>query len=460
LYLIMLKNARRPSPARALLRVVSLAAIVVGLLSLGFGQPPMARGAADEVRVLTLDDIINPVSARYVTRHIVEAEEDGVAALILQINTPGGLLDATEDITSAMLNARVPVITYVTPAGSRAASAGVFITMAGHVAVMAPNTRIGAATPVSGEGEDLPEDLRTKIINDTVEYARIIADERGRNADWAEEAVRDAVVISASQAVELDVVDLQAATLDELLSSVDGMTVRLADREHTLETSDAVPVDRGMSAFEDLLMVLSNPNLAFILLSLGTLGIYFELSNPGMFFPGIAGAISIILALLSLGTLPINYAGLALLVLGLALLGSEIWVASGGVLGIGGGIAFLLGALLLIDDTQAPFMEISRPLVYGVTLALVAFVLFALRAVMRARRRPAFISGEYTVGMEAMVRSSDAVFVEGELWRARPSNPAHELPVGERVRVVGRQGFELIVEPLDGGDGSSESKEA
>jgi membrane-bound serine protease (ClpP class) len=368
--------------------------------------------------------------------------------VLIELDTPGGLLDATQEITGAMLNARLPVIVYVTPAGTHAASAGTFITMAAHVAAMAPSTRIGAATPVSGEGQEIPDDLRTKIINDTAVYARSIADARGRNADWAEDAVRDGVSVGAQEAVELGVVDLVAADVVELLDAIDGMTVRLLDEEATLETADAAVVEQPMSPFEEILMVLSDPNIALILLSLGTLGIYFELGNPGAFFPGIFGAIALILALFSLGTLPINYAGLALLLFGLALLGAEIWVASGGVLGIGGGIAFVIGALILVDDSQAPFLEVSRPLIFGITLALVVFVMFALQAVMRTRRRPAFIGGGDMVGREGSVRGTSSVFVEGELWRARLASADATLRPGDRVRIIGREGLDLIVEPL------------
>jgi membrane-bound serine protease (ClpP class) len=368
--------------------------------------------------------------------------------VLIELDTPGGLLDATQEITGTMLNAGVPVIVYVTPVGTHAASAGTFITMAGHVAAMAPSTRIGAATPVSGEGQDIPEDLRTKIINDTVVYARSIADARDRNADWAEDAVRDGVSVGAEEAVELDVVDLVAGDRTELLATIDGLTVRLPDGEVTVETADAAVVEEPMSPFEEVLKVLSDPNIAFILLSLGTIGIYFELSNPGAFFPGIFGAIALVLALFSLGTLPINFAGLALLLFGLALLGAEIWVASGGVLGIGGGIAFVIGALLLVDDTQAPFLEVSRPLIFGITLALVAFVLVALRAVMRTRLRPAYIGGDDMVGRDGMVRGTSSVFVEGELWRARPAASDTRLRPGDRVRVIGREGLDLIVETL------------
>lgn len=434
--------------ARTLRRGLSLAALCLGVLSLGIGTPSDVSAAAGEVRVLIVNGIINPVSARYLVRGIEEATEEGDAAVLIELDTPGGLLDATQEITGALLNARLPVIVYVTPAGSHAASAGTFITMAAHVAAMAPSTRIGAATPVSGEGQELPDDLRTKIINDTAVYARSIAEARGRNADWAEEAVRDGVSVGATEALELDVVDLVAGDRVELLDVIDGMTVHLLDDDVTLATSGAVVVEEPMSPFEEFLVVLSDPNIALILLSLGTLGIYFELSSPGAFFPGIFGAIALILALFSLGTLPINYAGLALLVLGLALLGAEIWVASGGVLGIGGAIAFVLGALILVDDSQAPFLEISRPLIFGITLALVAFVLFALRAVMRTRRRPAFIGGGDMVGREGSVRGTSSVFVEGELWRARPAEADTALRPGDHVRIIGREGLDLIVEQL------------
>lgn len=437
-------------------RLLAVVAIALGLVSLG--APAPVRAAEGDVHVLRVDGIINPISARYVERGIDEAEEEGAAAVLIEIDTPGGLLDATQDLTSAMLSAEVPIITYVTPPGTHAASAGVFITMAGHVAAMAPSTRIGAATPVSGDASEIPEDLLRKLVNDTVQYARDIAEARGRNADWAEDAVRDAVVVGANEAVELEVVDLVAVTREELLREVDGTTVAVRSGDVVLVTAGAGIVERDLSPWEDFLMVLSNPNLAVILLSLGTLGIYFELSNPGAFFPGIAGAIALILALFSLGTLPINYAGLALLVLGLALMGSEIWVQSGGVLGIGGAISFLLGGLLLIDDTQAPFLEVSRPLIIGLTAVLVGFTLFAFRAVLRTRQKPVFISGSDMVGLQAVAHASGTVFVEGERWRARRSD-GQPLVEGEPVRVTAREGFELVVEPLDRAAEHHEAKE-
>jgi membrane-bound serine protease (ClpP class) len=429
-------------------RWMAAGSLTLGILVLGLGAAGDVDAAVGDVRVLHVEGVINPVSARYLIRGIEEAAEEGDAAVLIELDTPGGLLDATQQITGAMLNARLPVIVFVTPVGTHAASAGTFITMAGHVSAMAPSTRIGAATPVSGEGQEIPEDLRTKIINDTVAYARSIADARDRNADWAEDAVRDGVSVGAQEAVELGVVDLLAADRTELLGAIDGFTVRLPDGEVTIDTADAAVVEEPMSPFEEILKVLSDPNIALILLSLGTIGIYFELSNPGAFFPGIFGAIALVLALFSLGTLPINYAGLALLIFGLALMGAEIWVASGGVLGIGGGIAFVIGALILVDDSRAPFLEISRPLIFGITLALVAFVLFALRAVMRTRRRPAYIGGGDMVGREGTLRGPSSVFVEGELWRARSADGGATLRPGDRVRIIGREGLDLIVDPL------------
>ncbi|MGH2381052.1 MAG: NfeD family protein [Candidatus Limnocylindria bacterium] len=440
---------------RPILRWLAVLCVAAGSFGL-LGAGPV-RAGADDVHLLTLDDIINPISARYLERGITDAAEQGAAAVLVELSTPGGLLEATQDLTAAMLSAEVPVIVYVTPPGTHAASAGVFVTMAGHVAAMAPSTRIGAATPVSGDGTEIPEDLARKIINDTAEYARSIAEARDRNADWAEDAVRDADVVGAVEAVEIDAVDLVADDRAALLDEIDGRTVRLRGSEVTLATADATVVELPMSPFEDLLMAISDPNIAVILLSLGSLGIYFELSAPGSFFPGILGAIAIILGLFSLGSLPINYAGLALLLLGLALMGAEIWVASGGVLGIGGAIAFLLGGLLLIDDTQAPFLEVSRPLIYGITLALVAFSLVAVRAVMRTRRRQVAIGGSDMVGHTAVMRGSASVFVEGELWRARRED-GEELPQGGSVRVVGRDGMTLIVEPLEGA-GPAEANE-
>jgi membrane-bound serine protease (ClpP class) len=406
-----------------------------------------------EVRVLGLDGMINPVSQRYLVREIDVAASEGAGLVLIELDTPGGLLDATQSLTGAMLGSRVPIAVYVTPQGSRAASAGVFVTMAAHVAAMAPNTRIGAATPVSGDGSEIPEDLRNKLVNDTVAYARSVATARDRNADWAEDAVRDAVVVDAAEALELDVVDLVAADRASLLREIDGRTVPVAAGEITLSTSGVPVVERPMSPFELLFMAIADPNIALLLLSLGGIGIYFELANPGTMLPGIVGAIFLILAFLSLGTLPLSYAGLAFVILGLVLLGAEVFVASGGLLGAGGVVAFGLGSLLLIDERQAPFLEVSRPLILALTVGMGLFVLVALRGVMQVRRRPPFVGQNDLVGRVATVRTPSEVFVFGELWQARPADRGDgPLVPGATVRIVDREGFVLVVEPSPSAD--------
>jgi membrane-bound serine protease (ClpP class) len=439
-------------PIQLVRRVASIAFIIGGLL---LGVPGAAGQSSGAVHVIDLAAQINPVSERYVSRAIQRAELEGAALLLVEINTPGGLLESTQRMTSAFLGAQVPVAVYVSPPGARAASAGVFITMAGHIAAMAPNTRIGAATPVGAEGGDIPEDMRQKILNDTIAYARSIAEARDRNADWAEEAVVQASVVGAREALELDVIDLVAADRNALLQEIDGMVVRIGEREITLQTADAPVEERPMSPIDEFFMAIADPNIALLLLSLGAIGLYFEFANPGTFLPGIAGAIFLILAFLSLGTLPLSYAGLAFVILGLVLLGAEIFASSGGLLGIGGVISFGLGALLLIDEEAAPFIEVSRPLILALMLGMGTFVLVALRGVMQVRRRPAYIGGDDLAGEVAHVRPNGEVYVRGELWQARQADPAAPpLPPGTRVRVTERQGLMLLVEPVDPGPGA------
>jgi membrane-bound serine protease (ClpP class) len=436
----------RGSAAFARLRLGSFLA----LLGLALLVQPTSAQAPGEVRVLTIDGMINPITERYLVRNLELAANEGAGLVLIELETPGGLLDATQTMTAALLGARVPTAVYVTPAGGRAASAGVFVTMAAHVAAMAPNTRIGAATPVAAEGGELGEDMRQKIINDTVAYARDIANARGRNADWAESAVRDAAVIGANEALELDVIDLVAATRTTLLAEIDGMTVELPQGEVTLATADAAVVEREMSVFEQLFMLLANPNIALLLLSLGALGIYFELTNPGAIIPGVTGAIFLIISFLSLGTLPLSAAGLALVLLGLVLFGAELFVTSGGVLASGGVISFLLGSLLLIDEQGGEFVEVSLPLVLAITIGMALFVVVALRGVIQVRKKPAYIGGSDMVGMTPVMRTSDHVYVEGERWHVTPADPAAApLVPGQPVRIVGRRELSLIVEPME-----------
>lgn len=436
-------------PRRRILTWIGMVLLGLGLAACAPGGPGADTGDIPEggVLALRLDGMINPISARYLVRGMDDAAAAGAALLLIELDTPGGLVDSTQEITARMLRDDIPIAVYVTPPGERAASAGVFVTIAAHVAAMAPNTRIGAATPISSDGSEIPEDSRRKIINDTVAYARSLADARGRNADWAEDAVVDAVVVDAATAVELGVVDLVASDRASLLDEIDGRTVALRGGEIPLETAEAPVVEREMSIFEQLFMAIADPNIALLLLSLGGLAIYFELANPGGFVPGIAGIIMLVLAFISLGALPISYAGLALIGLGLVLLGAEIFVASSGVLGFAGVLAFALGAFLLIDEQEAPFLEVSRPLILGLTVGLGAFVLVVIRGMLNVRKRAPAIGSDDLVGRLAAVRAGGEVFVAGELWRAERDDGAVLPPPGSRVRVTGRRGLTLIVHP-------------
>jgi membrane-bound serine protease (ClpP class) len=443
-------GSTRPGSRRP---VAGLLLVALGFLLLLVAPSVAAGAAADgpgDVRVLTLDGMINPVSQRYLERGIEAAAAEGAELVVIELDTPGGLLDATQELTSGMLGSRVPIAVYVTPQGARAASAGVFVTMAAHVAAMAPGTRIGAATPVSAEGEEMADDLRTKVINDTVVYGRTIAEARGRNADWAEDAVRDAVVVSAREAVELGVVDLIAEDRAALLAAIDGTTVELPEGPVTLQTASAPVVGVEMSPVESLFMAIANPTIALLLLSLGALGVYAELTNPGTLLPGIAGVILLVLAFLSLGMLPLSMGGLALVVIGLLLIGAEPFVASGGVLGVGGVAAFVIGALLLVDDTRAPFVEVSLPVILALGAGMGAFVLIALQGMARVRGRPAAIGPDDLVGRFGRMRGVGEVFVAGERWAAVGPDPDAPLPPPNApVRIARREGFRLVVEPAD-----------
>jgi membrane-bound serine protease (ClpP class) len=397
--------------------------------------------------------MINPVSGRYIERALEQAAADGAELVVIELDTPGGLLDTTQALTQQLLASPVPVAVYVSPQGARAASAGVFVTLAAHVAAMAPGTRIGAATPVSAEGEDMGDDLRAKVVNDTVVYGRSLAELRGRNADWVEAAVRDAAVVSAQEAVELGVVDLVAEDRAALLAAIDGTTVQLPGGPVTLRTAAAPVVEVEMSGIESLFMAIANPTIALLLLSLGALGIYAELSNPGTLLPGIAGVIMLVLAFLSLGMLPLSVGGLALVVIGLVLIGAEPFVASGGVLGLGGVAAFLVGALLLIDDTRAPFVEVSMPVILALGAGMAAFVLIVVRGMARIRGRPPAIGPDDLVGRLGRMRGPGEVFVAGERWAAIGPDVGVPLPPPDApVRIAGRDGFRLVVEPADPDD--------
>ena len=403
----------------------------------------------EAVHIATFDAQVNPVSEDYVDRVIDEAERTDAKAAVIELDTPGGLVDSMEDIVQRISSSEVPVIVWVAPEGAKAASAGTFITMSAHVAAMAPSTRIGAAHPVSVTGGDIEGDIGDNVENDAAAYARSIAETHGRNADWAEDAVRESVSASAEEAVELGVVDYIAEDLDSLLEQADGRTVNVNGSEVALSGLAAAPrADNDMTFFERLLLILSDPNIAFLLLSLGGLGLLIELLNPGLFFPGVFGAISLILAFFVLGTLPVNWAGVALILLAFVLFAAEFLVAGFGALGIGGIMSLIAGGLLLTTSDNPDF-EVSRWLVIGTGVFVGAFLMLLIAAIVKTRRTPAKHGTLAMVGNKAIVRSDldpeGYVFVEGERWKAVATDQDMPIKRGEAVTITGVKGFTLSV---------------
>ena len=426
-------------------RLISISMILLAL-TLWFRSP--VTGADSPISVYPIEGVINPVVVEYMLESIKRGEDDNAMVVIFQLDTPGGLVESTRLIVKALLNARVPTVVYVSPSGARAASAGTFITMAGHVAAMAPGTNIGAAHPVSGEGKDIEGDMRKKAENDIAAFARSIADKRGRNADWAEKAVRESVSITETEALEQKVIDLIAADVPELLTKLDGRTVVINGNEVTLHTAQATVRYQSMSWRQRVLAVLSHPQIALMLLSLGSLGLLIELYNPGLIFPGVIGAISLLLAFYSLQTLPINYAGLLLIGLSLVLFILETQVSSFGMLTIGGIIAMFLGSLMLIDSPEE-YLRIPLStifLVVGTTAALFTFIVGA--AVRSVHRQP--VSGQEgmigeTGTVTERIAPTGTVFLHGTFWKANSTTP---IEAGETIRVVGVQGLKLTVEKV------------
>jgi len=423
--------------------------LLAGLLASGVtvqgGAPP---ADALVVHRIIVDGIIGPSTSRFIARAVRGAT--GSEALIIQLDTPGGLLKSTEEITRAILNAPVPVIVYIAPRGARAASAGVFITYSAHVAAMAPATHLGAATPVNvgGEGAKPDDAMARKVTNDAVANLRAMAKRRGRNADWGEKAIREAVSITEEDAVRLKVVDLLADDLIDLLRKIDGRTVETERGTVTLRTARARVIDREMDVTERFLGLLSDPNIGFILMNVGTLGILVELYNPGAILPGVVGGIALILGLASFAILEVNAAGLLLILFAVLLFIADIKVPGHGVLTVGGIAAFVFGAILL-TERQIPVLQISIRLIIATAVLLAGFFLLAVRAGLRAQRVPRSSGGEQLVGAVGVVRSrldpEGQVHVRGELWTAvSVGGPVEE---GRHVRVVGVEGLRVRVKP-------------
>jgi membrane-bound serine protease (ClpP class) len=414
-------------------------------LAIVLGSAGFASAAPAPVATIALEGTISPVTLRLIGIAIDRAQAERAQALVVQLDTPGGLERSMRAIVQRMMNAEVPVIVFVAPTGARAASAGVFITMAAHVAAMAPATNIGAASPVA-IGGTADKTMMKKVENDSAAFIRTVALERGRNAEWAEKAVRQAVAITEREALKLKVIDLVADSIPDLLEKVDGRTIKLPKGTVTLATKGAPlrPIEIG---FRDrFLNVITDPNVAYVLMMLGMLGLFFELSNPGAILPGVIGGISLILAFFAFQSLPINYAGLLLILFGIVLLVAEIKIVSHGVLAIGGIISMALGSLMLFDSPEVGF-RVSWWVIGPTVAATAGLFLFVIAAGVRALGRPPATGAEGLVGKLAIVRERLApegqVLVSGEIWRAVVQG--EPLEPGAQVRIVAVDGLTLRV---------------
>ncbi|MGM0427099.1 MAG: NfeD family protein [Thermodesulfobacteriota bacterium] len=422
-----------------LLTVLSIALI----LCCGIPAPALSVNdkAPDELMIIELDGPINPGNALYAARGIEEAQETGAALIIIRLDTPGGLASSMRNIVKAILNSSVPVVVYVGPRGAGAASAGVMITVSGHVAAMAKGTNIGAAHPVTAGGKDIQETMNKKVLNDMASYGRGIAENKGRNGEWVEKAIRESVSITADEAREKYVVDLVVKDMDDLIERLDGRKVYMADGPITLRTQ-SLRAKLYQPGFRDrVLKTISDPNIAYILMMLGLAGLYFELSNPGAIFPGVIGAISLILAFFSFQTLPVNYAGLILIALAIIFFIAELIVASYGVLSIGGLISLTLGSIMLFEDVGVS-LKLMLPTIILVGGFFVVVTALAVRAYQRKPKGGAEgLLGEIGVVKEPL-SPEGLIFVHGEYWRAVSSQP---IEADEKVEVIGIEGLLLQV---------------
>ena len=407
--------------------------------------PPSFLYAQNEINVLKVEGVINPITAEYITDGIDKASNRNSVALIIQMDTPGGLDKSMRIIIKKILNSEIPIIVYVAPSGSRAASAGTYITLAAHIAAMAPGTNMGAATPVALGAGKIDEEMKKKIHNDAVAYIKSIAEKRGRNSKWAEEAVRKSVSISETEALKKGVIDLIANDLSELVKKIDKKKVTIDSKIYTINTKDVKIEYFEMEWRQKILAVISDPNIAFLLIILGFYGLFFELSNPGVVFPGLIGAIALILGGYALQLLPINYAGLLLIILAIVMFLLEIKVTSYGALTMGGVVSMVIGSIMLIDS-PSPFLRISLKIIIPTTLATAAFFFFLFGAVIRTHQKKAVTGTEGLVG-EVGIAQEDIdkigkVFIHGEIWDALSDM---SLKKGEKIKVVKVEGLKLFI---------------
>ena len=399
---------------------------------------------------MKIDGSINPASADFIHNGIEKAIREKAECVIIHLNTPGGLLKSTRDIVSDILGSSVPVVVYISPGGAQAGSAGVFVTLASHIAAMAPGTNIGAAHPVTLQ-QQMDSTMSEKVTNDAAAFIRSIAEKRNRNIEWAENAVRKSFSYSETEALKDSAIDLIAKDETELLAMIDGKVVELVTGSKTLHTKSATVKVHKMSAWEKLLDIISDPNIAYILFLLGMYGLIFELYNPGSILPGIVGVISLILALYSMHTLPINYAGLALIVFAIILFLLEIKIVSHGLLAIGGIISLLLGSMMLIKaNSSLEMVKISRGVIIGATVSSALFFLFVIGFGIRAQRRKVVTGVEGLTGeigeVIAALSPAGTIKIQGEIWNAESLEGTIEK--GEKVRIKDMKNLKLFVERI------------
>ncbi|MDP3259123.1 MAG: nodulation protein NfeD [Thermodesulfovibrionales bacterium] len=385
--------------------------------------------------VLTVNGVINPASAEYIGKSIKRANEQKREAVVIELDTPGGLDTSMRDIVKNIIGSEVPVIVYVSPSGARAASAGVFITLAAHVAAMSPGTNIGSAHPV-GVGEKMDKVMSEKVTNDAAAYIKSLAERTGRNSKWAEDAVRKSVSATETEALKERIIDIVSKDLSTLLSTIDGRKVKTVMGEKVLKTANANVVREEMSLRHKILNFISDPNVAYMLMLLGFYGLFFELTNPGSIFPGVMGGICLILAFYAFQTLPVNYAGLLLIILAIILFILEIKIVSQGVLTIGGVIAMLLGSLMLFES-PGPFMKLSLFLILPAVIVTALFFTVVVGLAYRAYKRKPVTGSEGLIGLEGIAKTditkdSGMVLLHGEIWSAYSDEP---IPKGEKVVV-------------------------
>jgi membrane-bound serine protease (ClpP class) len=415
-------------------------------IAAGLGGALVAAASPTTVEVLTVDGTIVPVIADYIDRGISQAERDGATVCIIELNTPGGLLDSTERIVRTIMNADVPIAVYVSPKGAWAASAGTFITLSAHIATMTPGTTIGAAHPVSAGGEEIPEDQMKKIVEFSAKWMRTIAEERGRNMEEAELAVTQSKSFTDVDALGYNLIDLRAENLESLIAQIDGWEVTLANgQEVVIDTADYGTTRNEMNAVEKFLQTISDPNIAYILFTLATIGLITEISNPGLVFPGITGGISLCLAFYSLGVLDAYWGGIALILLAVGLFIAEYFTTTFGLLTAGGIASLVMGSLILFS--HSPGIEVNRGLIAGVTAGVTAFAVFVVGAIIRGQRRRKATGAEGMIGTIAIAKTpldpTGTVLAQGERWTA--ASEGGRVAPGEEVIISRVEALRLWV---------------